>query len=167
MFEESDKVNFDQLKENLLSDNHTFPSAVTSFEIKKISVEDKMSLVRTAGYVTRKDIMSEDELFETTSFYASKFGQYTDMLDRGNLKVPSNRANQWTFFSYVMFVIVKDKVCQKSLSDLLLEISTIYDFGMSKSHAKSLANIFLNNLCKALTPRDSKAANLKVLKLSV
>ena len=62
------------------------------------------------------------------------------MLDRGNLKVPSDRATQWTFFSYVMFVIVKDKVCQKSLSDLLLEISTIYDFGMSKSHAKSLAN---------------------------
>ena len=63
-----------------------------------------MSLVHIAGYVTRKDIMSEDELFETTSFYASKFGQYTDMLDRGNLKVPSDdRATQWTLFSYVMF----------------------------------------------------------------
>ena len=94
----------------------------------KISIEDKMSLVHIAGYVTQKDIMSEDELFETTSFYASKYGQYIDMLDRGNLKVPSDRASQWTFFpmlcSHVMLVIVKDKVCQKSLSDILLEILT-------------------------------------------
>ena len=36
MFEESDKVNFDQLKENLISNNHTFPSDVNSFEFKDI-----------------------------------------------------------------------------------------------------------------------------------
>ena len=46
-----------------------------------------------------------------------------------------------------------------------MEISEHYQFEMKISHGNVLANIFLNNLCKAVTPRDSKEANLKVIKL--
>ena len=103
--------------------------------------------------MTRNDSeYSEDELLEVTMFYATKYGSYTSDLDRGHLKVPEDRAVQWTFFSYLMFEGIKDDVCRVSLTKVFEEISEEFDFGMKTSHARVLANILLNNLCKASTP---------------
>ena len=54
----------------------------------KIEHETKMSLAHMAGYVTRHDILDDDELFNTTTFYFQKYGTYTKTLDRGDLNVP-------------------------------------------------------------------------------
>ena len=53
-----------------------------------------------------------------------------------------------------------------SLTLVLQEISDYYEFGMKEAHAKVFANILLNNYCKSLTPRDSKEAKMKIIKLS-
>ena len=60
----------------------------------------------------------------------------------------------------------EDKVCQMSLSGLFREVSDYFDFGMKAHHAKIMANVCLKNYCKASTPRDSKEARVKILKLS-
>ena len=60
----------------------------------------------------------------------------------------------------------EDKVCQMSLSVLFREVSDYFDFGMKAHHAKIIANVCLKNYCKASTPRDSKEARVKILKLS-
>ena len=132
----------------------------------KISLDNKMSLVHIAGYVTRKDAeMTEEELLGTTTFYYQKFGKYTDTLDRGWLNVPTDNACQWTFLSYLMFNAVKNHVCRKSLSAIFMDISTSFGFGMMSHHARILSNIFFNNHCKLMNPRSTKETKLKLLKL--
>ena len=126
-----------------------------------------MALFHIAGYVTRKDDeLSEDEMLNVTTFYARKYGSYTDRLDRGQLNIPNDRACQWTFFSFILFNTLKDKVCRTSLSTILLKISDHHLFAMTLPNCRILSNIFIKNFCLASTPRTSKEACLKVLKLS-
>ena len=138
-----------------------------SYHEDKISVDNKMSLVHIAGYVTRKDIeLTEEQMLETTTFYYQKYGKYTDTLDRGWLNVPTDNACQWTFFAYLMFNAVKDHVCRKSLSTIFVDISNTFGFGMNSHHSRILSNILFNNHCKLMNPRSTKQTKLKVLKLS-
>ena len=126
----------------------------------KIPDDTKRALFYIAGYITRHDPeYSEEELLEVTTFYSTKYGNYTGELDRGHLNVPDDRSCQWTFLCYVMFTGIKNDVCRVSLSKVFLEISDEYDFGMKMKHARILANILLNNLCKSTTPRDSKESS--------
>ena len=54
-----------------------------------------MALVYVAGYITRNDNQpSECE----THFHYEKYGKYTNLTDRGKLKVPSDHTCQWLFF---------------------------------------------------------------------
>ena len=68
-----------------------------------ISHENKMNLCHIAGYITRHDDISEEELFGATTFYHQKYGKYTDTLDRGGLNIPIDSTVQWVFFSHIMF----------------------------------------------------------------
>ena len=94
----------------------------------KIPLETKMSLCHIAGYVTRHDDQDEMELLNVTTFYYQKYGNYTKDLDRGGLKVPTDSSCQWTFFSYILFNAVKDKVCRKSLCNSFVLISDVFLF---------------------------------------
>lgn len=132
-----------------------------------IPVETKLSLVYIAGYVTRKDKeLTEEQLLEQTTFYHQKFGSITDSLDRGGLNIPSDCACQWAFFSFIIFNVVKDKVCRKSLCSMLMAISEFYSFNMKNRHGHILANIFFKNFCLNATPRSGKEPQLKMLKLN-
>ena len=127
----------------------------------------KMSLCHMAGYVTRKDpAETEERLLGTTTFYFQKYGKFTNSLDRGGLKVPTDTACQWTFFGYIMFNAVKEVVCRKSLTNLLMIISDIHTFNMERRHGLILSNMFFKNHCVQNTPRSTKEAKQKVLKLS-
>ena len=112
-----------------------------------IALETKMSLVHIAGYVTRKDFATETDLIDTTTFYFQKYGEYTKLLDRGGLKIPTDDACQWVFFCYIMFNAVKDSICRKSLCNVFMLVSEMNDFGMKKEHGRILSNIFLKNYC--------------------
>ena len=121
-----------------------------------------------AGYITRKDDPLEDEeLFDTSTLYAAKFGKYTSELDRGLLNIPTDRACQWVFLCYIMFCVIKEKVCRRSLVSIFLEISEQFKFAMKKSHGTALANILFKNLCLAESPRSSKGSRSKIIKLAV
>ena len=132
----------------------------------KILKETKMSLVHMAGYVTRHDHLTEKELFDVTTFYYQNYGDYTKSMDRGGLNVPSDSACQWTFFCYLLFNSVKDKVCRKSLANLFMLINEMHTFNMDRHHANVLSNIFFKNYCIDSTPRSTKESKQKVLKLS-
>ena len=134
---------------------------------EKISTETKMSLVHIAGYVTRKDLVpSEETLFDTTTFYFQKYGDYTKLMDRGGLNEPTDNACQWAFLCYIMFNEVKERVCRKSLTNIFMLVSDTHNFGMQKVHCRILANVFFKNYCKDMNPRSTKEASQKVLKLS-
>ena len=133
---------------------------------ENIVKKTKISLCHIAGYVTRNDILTDDELFNTTTFYFKKYGTYTKSLDRGGLKVPSDKACQWTFFSFMMFNSVKKLVCRKSLANIMMMISEAYNFEMKRSHAITLCNIFFKNYCIECTPRSTLEPRLKVLKFT-
>ena len=134
---------------------------------KSLTLDTKMALLYIAGYVTRKDTeVSESGMLDVTTFYSQKYGSYTNELDRGQLNIPDDCASQWTFFSYIVFLIIKEKVCRKSLMQVLMMISDHYNFGMLSVHARILSNVLLNNYCSDSTPRSSKEAGQKVLKLS-
>ena len=98
---------------------------------ERMCLETKMSLVHMAGYVTRNDEEeTEENLLEMTTFYFQRYGDYTKELDRGFLNIPSDCACQWTFYCYILFNSVKDRVCRKSLSNLFLKVNTVHSFGM-------------------------------------
>ena len=133
-----------------------------------ISSETKISLCHIAGYVTRHDdVESEESLLNTTTFYFQRYGSFTSSLGRGGLKVPTDSACQWTFFSYIMFNVVKNHVCRKSLANLFMVVSEMHSLNMQRKHALILSNIFFKNHCIQRTPRSSKEEKQKVLKLSV
>lgn len=133
---------------------------------EKIEKETKISLCHIAGYVTRHDILSDDELFSCTNFYFQKYGTYTKSLDRGGLNVPTDKACQWTFLCYIMFNSVKDLVCRKSLANIMMMISDAHGFEMKRSHGNTLCNIFFKNYCVEVTPRSTKEPKKKALKFS-
>ena len=133
---------------------------------EKVCSETMMSLVHIAGYVTRKDIPTEEELFDTTTFYYRKHGDYTKSMDRGLLNIPSDKASQWTVFCYLLFNAVKDKVCRKSLANLFMLVSDMHSFGMQRIHGNILSNILFKNYCTESTPRSSKESRLKIMKFS-
>ena len=125
-----------------------------------------VALVYVAGYVTRKDgTLSEEHLLDLTTFYFQKYGDYTHSVDRGGLNVPSDNACQWTFFCYIMFNTVKEKVCRLSLTNVFMSVSDFYSFNMERDHGDILANILLKNYCLQETPRSGKEPALKVLNL--
>ena len=63
---------------------------MNSLERHKKNIEDEtmMLLVYIADYVLRKSVITEDELFETSTFYYQKHGLFQDDIDCGGLKVP-------------------------------------------------------------------------------
>ena len=136
--------------------------------ILRNSTATKMSLVHIAGYVTRNDeALDEDHLLDVTTFYYQKYRDFTKELDRGGLNIPSDSSCQWSIFCYLMFNQVKHSVCQKSLSNLFMVVSDMHTFNMKRNHARILSNIFFKNHCAQNTPRSTKEAKQKVLKLSV
>ena len=126
--------------------------------------ETKATLLYIAGYVTFKHPERED--IGQTSFYFEKYGGYLESLDRGGLTVSSDRACQWTFFSYIVFNLVKDCVCRASFMKIALTLSDMFEFMMEERHSRILANIFLKNYVRGATPRSTKEPSLKRLKLS-
>ena len=135
-----------------------------------ISIVVKQTLVHIAGYVTRHDSeLTEDELLGQTTFYYQNFGQYTKSLDLGGLNVPSDIACQWTFFSFILFDRVKERVCRFSLINLLMYVAVaeFYSFdGISRKNCHILSNIFLKNHAIESTPLSGKERMLKAIKLS-
>lgn len=80
--------------------------------------------------------------------------------------MPIDTAAQWTIFCYIIFNVVKDKVCRKSFSGIAMTVSDTFGFGMTTKHARIISNILLNNYVSQETPRSTKEPALKRLKLS-
>ena len=98
----------------------------------------KAGLVYIAGYVVRID---EDT--PGTQYYYSEYGDYTAEINRGGLKIPADNVCQWSIFSYIVFHEIVNKVCRKSLCNVLMLLSEFYELNMDKKHGNILANILL------------------------
>ena len=127
---------------------------------RSLNIDTKMALIYIAGYIVRNDPETDDSYT-----YFDKYGSFTEDLNRGGLKIPGDSVCQWTFFSYIMFKVVVDNVCRKSLANILVLISEMHMFNMSKYHSYTMANILFNNHCHLYSPRSSKEPNQKLLKL--
>ena len=122
-----------------------------------------MALVYIARYITKKDNQpSECE----THFYYEKYGKYTNLTEHGKLKVPSDHTWQWSYFYFILFHTIKEKVCHKPLSNIFMLLSEFHFFNIEKKHTSIFANIVLKNFYKHGTSRSEKEPALKVLKLS-
>ena len=122
-----------------------------------LAIDTKMGSAHIAGYVTHNDPdISEEELFDVTTFYYDKSGGYTEQLDRGQLNIPTDCAVQWSFFPFIIFQCVKDSVRRSSLSKIFSRISEHYKFGMTRHHSRILSNIFLKKHCLESTPRNTE-----------
>ena len=133
-----------------------------------VTVDTKMSLVHIAGYATRNDPAPSDiEMLDVTTFYAKKYGDFTDRLDRGQLNIPHDRASQWTIFCFIVSNDIKANVCRSSMAKICSMISDHYKFGMVPLHSRIISNIFIKNFCRESTPRASQEPKQKVIKLSV
>ena len=100
------------------------------------------------GYIWCNDSgPSEEKLLNETIFYHQKYGQYMDAMDRGGLDIPTGNTCQWLIFCFILFNVVKEKVCRKSFSNLCMMVSEYYDFEMEKRHGIILSNI--SESCKS------------------
>ena len=130
-----------------------------------VSEEIKANLVHISGYVTRK-LNVKDEENDDTYHYYEEYGCYLASLDRGGLKVPNDTACQWAIFCFIIFDVIKTNVCRRSLTSVFLQVSDAYHFHREERHCVVLANIFINNFCKASTPLLRKEIKQKVIKLA-
>ena len=88
-----------------------------------------MALVYIPGYITRNDNQPSEC---KTHFYYEKYGKYTNLTDCGKPKVPSDHNYQWLFFHFILFHKIKEKVCNKSSSNIFMLISEFHFFNMKK-----------------------------------
>ena len=87
-------------------------------------------------------------------------------IEHSDLKIPPDTTVEWVFFSFVMFNVVKLKVCRNSLFNILMLISEMYNFNMKREHGIILSNILFQNYCLFESPRTTEEPAVKVLKLS-
>ena len=127
-----------------------------------IQKDTKMALVYIAGYSTKDQLPIEDATFD----YYNKYGQFQMQIDRGKLKIAEDHHVQWTFFCFIMFNAVCNKICRSSLRDIFFKIAEFYGLGATEKQCNILANIFLKNLCILTTPKSGKEPKMKILKLS-
>ena len=73
---------------------------------------------------------------------------------------------QWSIFSYIVFHEIVNKVCRKSLCNVLMLLSEFYELNMDKKHGNILANILLKNHVNLYSPRSAKEPKQNILKLS-
>ena len=116
-----------------------------------------------AGYVIRRDQESDAE---DSHNYFEKYGNYSELFYRGGLSTPGDKTCKWTIFSFIMFEMIKHKVCRTSLSQVAYEISVAYGFEVPQAHSRVLTNLFINNYCKVSSPVQGKEYKQKTIKLS-
>ena len=128
-----------------------------------LSTDVKENLVYIAGYVARHDT----SVAEDTNYYYEKYGGYTNNVNRGGLKIPGDAVCQWVILCFIMFNIVRTKICRKSLMTIFQSIADhhIYGFSACEDFSRTLANILINNYCSASTPRLGKESKQKIIKL--
>ena len=121
-----------------------------------------MALMYIAGYVARHDNDVDD-----TMDCMEKYGEYLREINRGGLKLPGDTVSYWVFYSYIMFLHLKNSVCRVSLCNIMMIISDFYCLeNIERKHGQILGNIFFNNYSNLFTPRSSKESKMKVIKLS-
>lgn len=98
--------------------------------------------------------------------YYEKYVSFTQSVDCGGLIVPSDNACQWTIFCFTIFALVKDKVCGRCHSIILLLVSETYSFQMLKKHALRLSNIYFKIYSNQCSPSSTEKPKQKTLKLS-
>ena len=103
------------------------------FDILKLLEMSKMSLSRPR---------SEVELLEVTTFYYTKFGDFTQEIYLGGPKVLTDLAVQWCVFCFVMFEAVKENVCRTSFMRIFMDVSEYYGFCIETHHYRILVNVF-------------------------
>ena len=89
-------------------------------------------------------------------------------MNRGELKILGDAVCQWVILCFIMFNIVRAKICRKSLITIFQSIADhhIYGYSACEDHSRTLANILINNYyCSASTPRLEKGSNQKFIKL--
>ena len=101
-----------------------------------------------------------------TKCYYAKYGLYLDSIDRGGLCIPFDRTVQLVIFCYIFFINSHTKICRKFVCHIFNKISTIYSLDFIETHFKILSNIFIKNYAILSSPKSSREAELKVLKLS-
>lgn len=125
----------------------------------------KQKLVYMGGYIVRKFPVPENS--EQTYDYYNEYGSYLNEMCRGRLTIPEDIIVQWIILCYLLFSrLSKIDLCRTSLSSYFMKLSDIHEIGILECQARSLSNIFFNNLCKAENPRSSKEVGQKVLKLN-
>ena len=101
-----------------------------------------------------------------TMYYYDKFGKYLDQLNRGALVLAQDHLVQWCIHCFVLFTEIGERVCRTFLINLFISISEKWYFNVSLKHSRILSNIFLKLYSLFWSPRSSKEASLKVLKLN-
>ena len=129
----------------------------------KVPEETTSSLIYIAGYVQKKGGQAKEN---DTVFYFEKYGKYLESINRGHLIIPQDCIVQWCIFCLIFFVQLSNIKCHNFVANAFVFISNFYEFNVLPKHCRILANIFLANYSILCTPRSTKEASLKVLKLS-
>ena len=125
--------------------------------------ETMLSIVYIAGYIDR---FRESEADDTMSYY-KKYPDYIAALDRGNLRKPTDNVVQWTVYCFIIFSQNMERsceICRNFLVRIFTLIATKYEFDVSETQCRTLANMWLKNFSIISTPKSAKEAKLKQLK---
>ena len=87
-------------------------------------------------------------------------------MDRGGLKVPSDRYWQWTVFYFIVLQFVKDVTCRKTSTNIFHIMSKNHAFQIADVQCRKPTNIFFKNYFQLGSPLSHKERALKVLKVS-
>ena len=130
---------------------------------KSVESDVAAAILYIAGYLQKQACQICDN---DTMYYYDKFGKYLDQLNRGAVVLPQDHLVQWCIYCFVLFTQIGEWVCRTFLINLFTSISEKWHFNISLKNSRILSNIFLKNYLLFCSPRSSKEASLKLLKLN-
>lgn len=133
--------------------------------IQTIPCDEKMSLFYIGGYICQKHD-NPDLQGESSSF--PDLNVYTNTLDKGGLKFPSQTLYQLLSLIFAFLKQNKETSCRKRLIKVFSDFPSIFhlDIDVSSAMLSRIVNIILKRICLLHENENTQAKKRKIAKLS-
>ena len=140
-------------EKELLDNLHDLKSSVNQSTL--------ITIVYIADYVQKSEI----KIYDDTTNYYQKYGDYLNSLNRGGLQISTDTLVQWSFFCFLFFQGATGLLCRMFCVTQFQFMAAKYGLKITKKQRRVYSNILLKNHALITTPSSNRvnAENTEVI----
>ena len=131
-------------EKELLDNLHDLESSINQLTL--------ITIVYIAGYVQKSEI----KIYDDTTNYYQKYGDYLNSLNRGGLQIPTDTLVQWSLFCFLFFQGATGPLCRTFCVTQFQFIAAKYGLKITKKQCRVYSNILLKNHAPITTPSSNR-----------